>query len=312
MAIHPLRALTGMGALEPQRGLRHAFKKAEHSLAVFQPVNRRARVAFLHAPPQLSLAHKTPTHRCRDERRQYAHVLNGRGSMGSDLRWPDLPANSLPTPYQIFNQKKGAPYSKQRFYDLVKLYHPDRNGHTEADSLNSCGVSRAVGLERYRLVVAANSILSDPIKRDAYDHYGAGWNGMPEVTSHRDRGDPTDSGWGDRGSPSQNATWEDWERWYQRDAKGPQKPLVSNNTFLSLVVFLAALGILVQATRAGNGSMNALQERDRLHDQTSKELMKRRREATSMAGNREERIHSFLRMRDPVGYGDADPLEGYK
>ncbi|KAH0542372.1 hypothetical protein FGG08_003217 [Glutinoglossum americanum] len=252
---------------------------------------------------------------CRGGRRQYAQVFN---SMESDPHWPDLPLNALPTPYQIFNQKKDAPYSKQRFYDLVKLYHPDRNGHAEVDCLNNCRVPRAIGLERYRLVVAANGILSDPIKRDAYDRYGAGWNGMPEVIGHRgsdSNGDyPADSGWGERGSPSQNATWEDWERWYQRDAKGPQKPQIfSNNAFLSLVIFLAALGSLGQATRAGNSSMNALLERDRRHDQMSKDLMKRRKEATSMAGNREGRIRRFLKMRDPEGYRVTDPLgEGCK
>ncbi|KAH0556022.1 hypothetical protein GP486_006036 [Trichoglossum hirsutum] len=277
-------------------------------------VNRRVRAIAFHASSRLPPVDRTSAHRSRDERRQYARVLNRGSSADSDLHWPDLPISILPTPYQIFNQKKGAPYSKQRFYELVKLYHPDRNGHTEEDCLNNCGVSRGVGLERYRLVVAANSILSDPIKRDAYDRHGAGWNGMPEVTGHRGHGDgggtSADSGWGDRGSPSQNATWEDWERWYQRDAKGPQEPqILSNNTFLSLVVFLAVLGCLVQITRAGNGSMNALQERDRLHDQTSKDLMKRRREAASMAGKREERIHNFLRMRDPVGHGATDPLE---
>jgi curved DNA-binding protein CbpA len=231
--------------------------------------------------------------------------------MEGDLSWPKLSANVVPTPYEIFNQKKDAPYSKQRFYDLVKLYHPDRNRHAKVDCLGNCGVSQAVSLERYRLVVAANSILSDPIKRDAYDRYGAGWNGLPEVRGHYgNRDSPVNDGWGERGSPSQNATWEDWEKWYRRDAQGPQRPqIVSNSAFLSLVVFLSILGGIAQATRAENGSVTFLEERYRLHDEMSKDLMKRRRETTILAGKKEEKIHNFLKMRDSMGFRDTDPLE---
>ncbi|KAI9777715.1 MAG: hypothetical protein M1839_008634 [Geoglossum umbratile] len=265
------------------------------------------------APPRLPLLWATSAHRRRDEKRRLGLGMrfSRRGWVEGDLRWPELSANVVPTPYQIFNQNKDAPYSKQRFYELVKLYHPDRNGHTEGNCLSNCGVSRAVGLERYRLVVAANSILSDPIKRDAYDRYGAGWNGLPEVRGHGNNGDnPASDGWGERGSPSQNATWEDWERWYGRDAQGPQSPQIfSNSAFLSLVVFLSILGGIAQATRAENSSMNYLEERYRLHDEMSKDLMKRRRETTISAGKREQKILNFLKMRDPVGFGVAEPLE---
>lgn len=219
------------------------------------------------------------------------------------LRWPDVTsANTIPTPYQIFNQKRGSPYSKKRFYELVKLYHPDRHEHDTYD-----GLSYATKLERYRLVVAANDILSDPVRRGAYDLYGAGWNGAPDVSR-----DPSDGarGWGKGpNGPSQNATWEDWERWYQRDAEGPQEPrFVSNSAFVGLILTFAVLGGIGQATRVGNYSMSFLEQRDALHDNVSKDLMRRRRE-TSKFGNREERIHSFLKQRDPVGYGITDPQE---
>jgi curved DNA-binding protein CbpA len=219
-------------------------------------------------------------------------------------------ANAIPSPYQIFNQKKGSPYSKRRFYELVKIYHPDRYDHDDMGD----GLSHATKLERYRLVVAANNILSNPVKRGAYDCYGAGWNGQPDVVSPRDAsegwGGYSGRGWGGGpGGPSQNATWEDWERWYQQDSKGKQEPrFVSNSAFVSLIVIFAALGGIGQATRVGNYSMNFIEQRDALHSNISKDLMRRRKE-TSAFQNRDERIQSFLKQRDPRGYGVIDPSE---
>lgn len=139
----------------------------------------------------------------RRQTRSYAMVSDGysRGDHGK-MWWPEVTsANKIPTPYQIFNQKKGSPYSKERFYELVKLYHPDR--HDVSD-----GLSYDTKLERYRLVVAANDLLSDPVKRGAYDCYGAGWNGAPDVRGPSGGG----RGWsGGPNGPSRNATWEDCE-----------------------------------------------------------------------------------------------------
>ena len=67
-----------------------------------------------------------------------------------------LAARRHPTPYQIFEMKTNGVYSKARFYELVKVYHPDRgNGKDEA-------LPRHIKMERYRLIVAANHILADP------------------------------------------------------------------------------------------------------------------------------------------------------
>ena len=270
--------------------------------------------------------------------RTYAMVADGHSKYDHGrLRWPEVTAaNAIPTPYQIFNQRKGSPYSKQRFYELVKLYHPDRHDHSNSEE----GLSYATKVERYRLVVAANNVLSDPVKRGAYDCYGAGWNGQPDVAGPRDTseqsatwGSYSGRGWGGgpRG-PSQNATWyasytslrfkqdtnvklrEDWERWYSRDAKGPQEPrFVSNSAFVSLIVIFAALGGIGQATRVGNYSMNFLEQRDALHDNISKDLIRRRKETATAFSSREERIDSFLRQRDPIAYRPIDPREeGYR
>ena len=244
--------------------------------------------------------------------RTYAHATDGKAKPNADNPlWPDhTNATGVPTPYQIFDQKKGAPYSKRRFYDLVKLYHPDRHGH-DRESPIRC--SQAMKLERYRLVVAANNILSDPVKRSAYDRWGAGWAGQPEVGDSRQAwGNASGAGWSGfhDNSPSQNATWEDWERWYQRDAKGaPQEPqYFSNAAFMSLIVVFAALGGIGQATRVGNYSMNFIEQRNQVHNKASRDL-ERAKQGSAAFENRDERIQSFLKMRDPVGYGVIDPHE---
>lgn len=234
--------------------------------------------------------------------RGYAMVADGHSRHHhEDLQWPEVKSVSgIPTPHQIFNQKKGSRYSKRRFYDLVKLYHPDRHGSTEL------GISDATKLERYRLVVAANEILSDPVKRAAYERFGAGWNGMPDVTPHPDASQDRYS----KQSCYANATWEDWEKWYEQDSdsKAKQSPLYfSNSAFLSLVVIFATLGGVGQATRANSMSLSFLEQQDALHDRMSKEL--RRRKEDSVTGNREARIRSFLQQRDPLGYGIVDPVE---
>jgi hypothetical protein len=70
----------------------------------------------------------------------------------------------------------------------------------------------------------------------------------------------------------------------------------------------SALGGVLQATKADNVSMTLIEQRDALHDEMSKELMRRRKES-SMMGDRDARVTMFLRERDPFRYGVTDPLE---
>jgi hypothetical protein len=230
----------------------------------------------------------------------------------SDIPWPEVKSkNAVPTPYEIFGVKKSAPYSKQRFYELVKIYHPDMHGWSGS------AIPQATKLERYRLVIAANDILSDPLKRGAYDAYGAGWHGAPHVlhpddaqyAKHGSWAGPS-SGWsGGPNGPSMNATWEDWERWYQRDKEGPQKPVYfSNGTFIGLIFLFAFIGGLAQTQRLNAFSLNFTAAVDALHTDMSKELIRRRKEAVRL-GTKDERIQQFLKVRDPEGYGITDVEE---
>jgi len=207
----------------------------------------------------------------------------------------------------------------------VKIYHPDRNAHSS--SQNSAHVSKAIALERYRLIVAAHTLLSDPTKRSAYDRWGSGWNNTapagPSVWNqsgaHEGRRASSQSyyygargqhysgaGFYDANSPFANATWEDWERYYQRRSgntkRESQTPVfLSNGAFVSLIVMMAALGGVGQATRAENASLSFLEQRDARHDEASKILNQVRKEAAVMG--RQERIKQFLIARDPA-YAD--------
>lgn len=270
-------------------------------------------------PPSRSQECRTVNRPCRRRRPQWRGYADVRSSKAAsdDLQWPDLPsATSLPTPYQIFQQKRGAPYSKRRFYELVKLYHPDRHA-LEHDPSSPGFLSPAVRLERYRLVVAANNILSDPAKRGAYDRYGAGWNGQPELGAPKHNwSQATGTGWSgfqDNASPAQNATWEDWERWYRRDAKGKQEPLYfSNSAFVSLIAIFAALAAIGQATRVGDYSRTFLEQIEAVHEDCSKDIQRRRKESHTFT-NKDERLQSFLRNRDASGYAITDSTDaGYR
>ncbi|KAI1763219.1 hypothetical protein GGR53DRAFT_373116 [Hypoxylon sp. FL1150] len=228
--------------------------------------------------------------------RSYATVSDGPGPKeprGSSKghAWP---SSAQPTPYEIFDQQKNAPYSKAKYYELVKIYHPDRHRHaTHAHS-----ISHAAWLERYRLVVAANQILSDPAKRRAYDLYGSGWGGnrsMENLYKTADRA------WRDvPGNPSMNATWEDWERWYDEksgEQKEHQRPVfMSNQLFASVLCIFVILGSLGQARRATTNTMSIVEMRDQHHAAISEDIRKRQNEQAPL--NRTERIDSFLRQRD--------------
>lgn len=76
---------------------------------------------------------------------------------------------------------------------------------------------------------------------------------------------------------------------------------MENSTFVWLIVVFATLGGIGQATRASKASANFVEQRDALHDRSSKDLMARRR-ASTQCGSREERIEEFLKHRDPIGY----------
>lgn len=261
-------------------------------------------------------------------RRRYATVASDSSNADdvSHLSWPDPPrGHRYPTPYQILSLQQRDAYTKQRFYELVKVYHPDRAGNDGQSSLpcsHPCrNITHTARLERYRLIVAAHGILSDPDKRRAYDISGAGWIGTPNTSTRDPYGRPTwggagsgggapagpFSGWREHRDPNiwANATWEDWERFYARgDPNHPlhQEPLyLRNSYFVTVVLVLVLVGMMANVGRAETAGDKFLEARDAMHDRASKELRKVRQQ--SEARPKDERIQFFLRQREATMSG---------
>ncbi|KAM7221272.1 hypothetical protein V8F06_003447 [Rhypophila decipiens] len=204
----------------------------------------------------------------------------------AELRWPLSPN---PTPYEIFNLPKDSPYNKRRFYQLVMLYHPDRHHHTSHD-----GISHLTKLDRYRLVVSANHILSDPEKRRQYDIHGTGWGTQDLRARYRS----ADRAWHqEAGNASMNATWEDWDRWYQeRDGVKQETVFMSNGLFATVLVFFVFIGLWGEVTRAGKRSAAILAAHDEQRAAISRQLRERQAHMTGLT--KDDRVQRFLRQRD--------------
>lgn len=244
--------------------------------------------------------------------RRFASVHHGVGDaeLPKDHPASHWPASKSPTPYEIFGQRKDDPYNKRRFHELVKLYHPDRHPHT---SLHE--IPHTTRLERYRLVVAANDILSNPQKRRMYDLYDLGWSNHPDLPNEDVRA--TINAWHRRpGSASMNATWEDWERWRKEQESGgtggQQKPIfVSNGAFVAIVSFFVIMGSWQHATHGVQSGVALLDEHEQKHATINKELRQRYGEQAGLG--REARVDNFLKQRNSWDSYPTHPhhLSGY-
>lgn len=192
------------------------------------------------------------------------------------------------------------PYAKSRFHQLVKLYHPD------VSSPSTAALPQATRVERYRLVVAANDLLSDPSRRQMYDDHGAGWShGRGGYADGDLRG--RDRDWRYReGSAARNATWEDWEAWHQEQRRRqyggePPKPVyMSNGMFAALVVAMCMVGAMAQKNRAmavGEQYVEFTQGRNADIGQQVRTAA-----GASMGRSREERIEAFVRDRENTSF----------
>lgn len=249
--------------------------------------------------------------------RRYAQMHHKRDSDFRDnVNWSKaFSSTSTPTPYEIFELHKGAAYSKHKFYELVKIYHPDRYDHKEHPRCNK--LSQSERLDRYRLIISAHEILSDPIKKHEYDKHGSGW-----ITGHHNHHNarhtqgyyakgsrkPFGTGKGQDNSPFANATWEDWERWYNRETSESPKRISAtrhfhSNMLASLIIMLAVVSGAAQATRTGQ-QPGSLEERAQALSTETQNFLTTRLEGqkvgTSDSGGR---IKWFLEKRDPFKYG---------
>lgn len=256
---------------------------------------------------------KTVDHYSQIWRRSYA---TPRGTDFRDnMNWPrrrNDPNPFVPSPYEIFGIDRRAVYTKHRYYELVKIYHPDRAIYSGLNGSHE--LSHGEKLERYRLIVLAHEILSDPVKRRAYDTYGAGWGDKARSTTRHSRGYSTASGktYGfgpnDDNSPFANATWEDWERWYRRQHSENQKQAyagtyINHNAFAAFIVTVAVLTGILQATRAGQLAGNMADKQLAFTEETSRFMTDRASRLTEETTNSNTRVKHFLERRDPTRYG---------
>ncbi|KAK3187514.1 J domain-containing protein 1 [Lecanicillium sp. MT-2017a] len=237
----------------------------------------------------------SPWSKSRSSQRQRAYATTSDAS-AKPPPWPKSPA---PTPYEIFGIDRGSPYNKRRFHELVKLYHPDTQPSRGSPAASLPPTTRT---DRYRLVVAANDLLSDPTKRRLYDHHGVGWDHGrgPGFEDMRTR----DREWRHRpGSAARNATWEDWQRWHeeQRGHGGRPEPLfMSNGMFALLVVSMCMIGAMAQKNRAQSAGEQYVDWAERRNADIGQTMMQTTRASAGMS--REERVESFLRERENTGY----------
>lgn len=235
----------------------------------------------------------------------------GEQSDGRDTAytWPETPkGHAHPTPYQIFNMRHDGQYSKAGYYKLVKMYHPDRHVHTVGSTRDASEISHATKTERYRLIVAAHTILSDPVKRSAYDRFGAGWNGKAEVGGKETWSQPSpfhaagpfSQSWHDPADPVwKNATWEDWERYHDHKANPTKKAPVymKNSYFLAVVIALSIIGSSFNVQRAQDNGTYLVEARDLVHDRAAKNLRQVKKEVQGLT-SRQDRIDFFIRQRE--------------
>jgi hypothetical protein len=253
---------------------------------------------------------------------------------------PDWPRNPHPTPYEIFDIARSAPYTKKRFYQLVKLYHPDKHHSSQRPTDDSASpssnlrpstaegihpapaaesgsgppphpslhITSSARLERYRLVVAANDLLSSPSKRHLYDTHGVGWLPSSDPLSHHSHADlrRADRAWrSNPNSAAHNATWEDWERWHAQQhpdaSHGERRPrFMSDSTFASLVVLLCLIGALAQKSRAQTIGAEFMEMKSQQHANIGHQLGQRGKVTASMG--RDERISAFVLERENSNY----------
>lgn len=84
--------------------------------------------------------------------------------------------------------------------------------------------------------------------------------------------------------------------------KAKQEPVYfSNGGFLMLVITVVFLGGFGQSLRVEDYSNIFQRQVEKVHDDASKVLNRRKVESTGF-GDKDERLQNFLRSRDPHGY----------
>ncbi|KAF1966700.1 hypothetical protein BU23DRAFT_441916, partial [Bimuria novae-zelandiae CBS 107.79] len=186
------------------------------------------------------------------------------------------PSTHDPSPYDVLRQSRSTPYSKHNFTELAKLYHPDRHQFSTDQSL-----SAEVVIERFCMIMDAHNILSDPVKRQAYDANGIGWRFAPKPITRTDQW-PAKEPYDDQYDDQHNKNQEEVFVW----------KLGSAVTMLLLIAVTSWL----QLMRATKMSREAALAHHKIHQAVSEELRKLYEETASLS--KEDRIRRFLGHRE--------------
>lgn len=220
-----------------------------------------------HKPKHKFLPSETPgcIRQKHDRWPQAHHVLT---------RWPARPGFS---PYDVLEQPRDGPYSKRRFYELVMVYHPDRWVHGTYH-----GIPKQTRVERYRIILAANAILSDPVRRRAYDEYGVGWTPGGADLSRRSPGQPWKGGNGGNDGNSRNAKGQRDEQypsggdschWEGQPRGSQQRPIfMDNSSFAAMLLWLASSLSYLLWSVASSRAESISKRQDLIHKRLLREL----------------------------------------
>lgn len=232
------------------------------------------------------------------------------------LRFP-WPTSPHATPYEIFHLTPSCTTAevKRRYYELVKLYHPDKAAHAAdatapASTTSGSAASVAADNERFHKIVAANDLLTDRARRAAFDRHGVGWaysgpGAQKMCAGHRygsrfDAYNTDTPRWARRTTHADTAQWDNF---YDRRPAAPgERVFTSNANFMGMVAFLCAVGAVFQAFRLGKASAEINGRADRHHFEAARDLAESRRLARDLG--KDERIRLFLAQRsnDARGY----------
>lgn len=128
-----------------------------------------------------------------------------------------LPSSNNATPYEIFHLPKTCSSAeiKSRYYDLVKIYHPDRALAVSAPSATTSSddsQSQQKAHDNFKKVRDAYTLLSNKTRRRMYDNSGYGWDLMNPSGGGGGMNDFQGPAW-KGGFPRNAAEWAAYDAW---------------------------------------------------------------------------------------------------
>jgi hypothetical protein len=219
--------------------------------------------------------------------RRSAPTGNGRidGGAGATVdRASRLDFQSL-SPYEVLGLDCHAPYTRQRFTELAKRYHPDCASH------NSTVIEDATTrLARFHIIMEAHHVLSDPRKREAYDLYGLGWKHQSTLQAHDFQGS------GQYAKTQANSPGTDWWKEQERYSKNKEEIFLRNVIGAVALLIFIALTSWLQLRRMANVLRAAACGYMQTHENLVNELALLRVEGANLT--KDDRIKKFLLQKE--------------